>query len=73
MRAVDQLSLGAVFKRGGLSPEASELLAIVFASETSLNTAITEFLRQAHDGTFAQRFEKLSAAPTCCRRHSPPA
>jgi hypothetical protein len=49
MRALDQYSLGAFLSLRGLSPEAIEMLGVAWGYETSLNTALTEILREEHE------------------------
>jgi monoamine oxidase len=49
MRELDQYSLGAFLNLRGLSPEAIEMLGVAWGYETSLNTAITEILREEHE------------------------
>lgn len=59
MRAIDQLSLEAVLKQSGASPEAIELLASTWAYETSLQTAITEIIREEHEEVWIQSFDEI--------------
>lgn len=49
MRKLDQYSLGAFLRLRGLSPEAIEMLGVTWGYETSLNTAMTEILREEHE------------------------
>jgi len=49
MRGLDQCSLGAFLSLRSLSPEAIEMLGVAWGYETSLNTAITEILREEHE------------------------
>jgi len=49
IRKLDQYSLGAFLSLRGLSPEAIEMLGVAWGYETSLNTAITEILREEHE------------------------
>jgi monoamine oxidase len=51
IRELDQYSLGEFLKRRGLSPEAIEMLGVAWGYETSLNTALTEILREEHEST----------------------
>src|SRR5688572_7932711 len=59
MRAIDQLTLEAVLKQSGASPEAIEFLASTWAYETSLQTAITEILREENEEVWIQSFDEI--------------
>lgn len=59
MRALDQLTLEAVLKQSGLSPEAIEFLASTWAYETSLQTTITELLREENEEVWIQSFDEI--------------
>lgn len=59
IRALDQLSLEAVFKQAGMSPEAIELLSSAWGFETSLQTAFTTILREEHEAIWAGDFDEV--------------
>src|SRR5687768_15183803 len=46
VRELDNISLEFAFKEGGLSPEAIEMLSVLWGYETSLITALTVILRE---------------------------
>lgn len=57
--ALDQLSLQQVLENSGLSPEALELLAVTYGSETSLPTAATEALREELLEVWSKDFHEI--------------
>lgn len=59
IRALDQLSLEAVFKQAGMSPEAIELLSSAWGFETSLQTAFTTILREEHEAIWSLDFDEV--------------
>lgn len=59
IRALDQLSLEAVFKQAGMSPEAIELLSSAWGFETSLQTAFTTILREEHEAIWSGDFDEV--------------
>ena len=59
VRALDQLSLAQLLARGGLSPEAIELLATAYGVEALLGTAATEHLREERDAVWTAGFDEI--------------
>lgn len=56
---LDQQSLQQLFETDGLSPEAIEFLAVTYGLETLLGTALTEHLREEHDGVWTKGFDEI--------------
>ena len=59
VQAFDRLSLREVLMRAGLSDEAIELVAVLWAYEPTLNNAVTEILRTEHQGTWGHGMDEL--------------
>lgn len=58
-RELDNLSLEAAFKAAGMSPEAVELISVLWAQETSLTTALTVVLREEIEAVWAESFDEV--------------
>lgn len=67
MRELDQFALREFLKRRGLSPEAIEMLGVAWGYETSLNTALTEILREEHESILGD-YHRSSGAWTVSLR-----
>jgi len=59
VRALDRQSLRQVLEAEGLSAEAIELLAVGAGIEPLLDTAVTEHLREEHEGVWSQGFDEI--------------
>lgn len=59
LRALDGLSLRQVFEQAGLSQEAIELLATTYSMETSLDTAVTEIIREENLQVWSLEFDEI--------------
>jgi monoamine oxidase len=59
VRALDQLSLEAVLKQSGMSPEAIEFLSVLWAYETSLQSGITPILREEQEQVWTLNFDEI--------------
>lgn len=60
VRELDRLSLEQALKNAGMSQEAIEILAVLWANETSLTTALTVILREELEGTWNYSFDELA-------------
>jgi monoamine oxidase len=59
MRALDRLSLEAALRQAGLSPEALEFLTVLWAYETSLQTGLSEILREELEEVWIHDFDEI--------------
>ena len=59
IRDLDQKSLGQIWLEAGLSTEAMEYLAVIYAYEQFQSTAATEHLREEHEGIWTNPFEEI--------------
>jgi monoamine oxidase len=57
--ALDQRTLGQLLEAEGLSPEATEFLAVTYGMETLLGSAATEHLREELDGVWTGGFDEI--------------
>lgn len=59
LKAIDRMSLEEVFKQGGLSTEATEMLASTWAYETMLQAGITAILREEYEEVWIKNFDEI--------------
>lgn len=59
IKALDQLSLEAVFRQAGLSSEAIEMLSVAWAYETSLQSGITAIVREEYEEVWIKDFDEI--------------
>lgn len=59
LKAVDRMSLEEVFKQGGLSNEAMEMLAATWAYETMLQSGVTAVLREEYEEVWTKNFDEI--------------
>lgn len=59
LKAMDRLALEEVFKLGGLSTEAMEMLSATWAYETMLQSGIVGILREEYEETWTKNFDEI--------------
>ena len=60
LKAVDRMSLEEVFKLGGLSNEAMEMLSATWAYETMLQAGIVGILREEYEEVWIKNFDEIA-------------